>query len=462
MEPHAVITINPSEAEAAAGAQVRFTFAVIQDDAAAYSVESADVAVLSWCRVLLPAVRSGRGELVVDVPADTRPGRYHLRLVATARGREIASGGVTLRIAGEGCLRIVSVPKFSLEAGGTLLVTLRVVNCGIIDGNLLLRAHHEDGWSFSVDAPELVIGVGKGPVTVQVTLRPPIGRRVDRGDRVTLEVETGTGWQALAGRVHRPPWSWVAAAAVPLVVVAAAGAVWWPESDDDDAVTTWPSTSATTTSATAVTSGPDNGTVVDGPDAGLPGDIDVETSQVDFGQVAVGQAAGQTVVFRNIGDQPADATVAVVGDDEIAAEAGCDVVGVGQECDLLITFTPGEAAFYGASVTVGDEAIDVTGEGLADEPVPVEIQSLTVDLVGCTITVAWDAAGDLRGRLALFREGELVAERLQVESGSVTESTFELFGGEGYFDVAYELVAYDSKGGETDRASASDSDTCVG
>lgn len=462
MEPRAGITIDPSEAEAAAGAQVRFTFPVNQGDAAAYSVESPDVAVRSWCRVLLPAGRSGRGELVVDVPADTGPGRYHLRLVATAWGRTIASGAVTLRIGGEGCLRIASVPKFSLEPDGTLLATLRVVNCGIIDGHLSLRAHHEDGWSFSVDAPELVIGVGKGPVTVQITLRPPLGRSVGRGDRVTVEVETGTGWQSLSGRVGRPPWSWVAAAAVPLVVVAAAAAGALPSSDDDDEVRTWPSTTATTTSHSASTSGPNNGTVVDGPDAARPGDIDVETSQVDFGQVAVGQAADQTVVLQNIGDQPADATVAVVGDDEFAAEPGCDVVGAGQECELLITFTPREVASNRASVTVGDEAIDVTGEGLADEPVPVEIQSLTVDLVGCDITVEWVAAGDPRGSLALYRDGKLIREGLSVGSRLLEETD----GVEGspageVVRVAYDVVAYDAKGDETDRASAGDSDTCV-
>jgi Abnormal spindle-like microcephaly-assoc'd, ASPM-SPD-2-Hydin len=460
--------MNPTEAEAAAGAQVRFTFAVIQRDAVAYSVESADAAISSWCRVLLPAVRASPGELVVDVPADAGPGGYRLRLVATAGGREIAAGDVTLRVEGERCLRILPSPKFSVEADGTVLFTLRVVNCGIVDANLLLRAHHEDGWSFSVDSPELIIGVGKGPVTVQVILRPPIGRRVDRGDGVTVEVETGTGWRPLSGRVQRPAWPWVAAAAVALVVtVAVAGGAWawWPESDDDGAVATelddGPADSGADTGLPRdSTTGPDNGSVDGGADAGLPGDIDVEASKVDFGRVAVGHVADQTVVFRNTGDQSAEVTVDVDGDDEIAAGSGCDVVPGGGECELLISFTPEEVGLSEASVTVGDEAIEVTGEGLADEPDP-EIQSLTVDVFGCNITVEWDAAGDPNGRLELIRDGQLVDDSLTVESGSVEESAFDLFG-EGGHELTYELVAYDSDGDETDRASASDADSCVG
>src|SRR5918995_2341420 len=95
MDPHAVITMSPTEAQAAAGGQVRFTFAVIERSGVAYSVESA---VSSWSRLLLPAVHVGRGELVVDVPDDAGPGRYALRLVATASGKEIAAANVMLRI----------------------------------------------------------------------------------------------------------------------------------------------------------------------------------------------------------------------------------------------------------------------------------------------------------------------------------------------------------------------------
>lgn len=125
----------------------------------------------SWCRLLLPASDFGRGELVVDVPDDAGSGRYALRLVATASGQEIAAANVMLRIAGEPrpggepCLKVLPRPKFDLQPDGTVVVTLQVVNCGNVDATLVLRARHEDGWSFSVDEPELVIGVQEGPVT---------------------------------------------------------------------------------------------------------------------------------------------------------------------------------------------------------------------------------------------------------------------------------------------------------
>jgi hypothetical protein len=322
---------------------------------------------------------------------------------------------------------------------------LRVVNCGIVDANVLLRAHHEDGWSFSVDSPELIIGVGKGPVTVKVTLRPPLGEKVDRGDRITVEVETGTGWEPRYGRAQRPLWPWVAAAAVAVVVVvAAAGAVWawWPDSDDNGNVTT----------------GGDGGPVDDGTGDGS-GDIDVETSQVDFGQVTVGQTAEEAVVFGNIGDQSVDVTVEIDGDDEIAAESSCRVLSAGEECELLISFAPGEERSYQASVTVADEAIEVAGEGVAEGPDPPDVESLTVVVEGCDATARWNATGDPAGHLELIFNGETVDETFPVGEGSHEESQFA----EGTFTATFELVAYDSADQQTDSLSATEtgSDVCV-
>jgi hypothetical protein len=136
MDPRAVITMSPTEAQAASGGQARFTFAVIERGGVAYSVESA---VSSWCRLLLPAGHVGRGELVVDVPDDAGPGRYALRLVATASGQEMAAANVMLRIAGErrppgeSCLKVLPRPKFDLQPDGSVVVTLQVVNCGNVD-----------------------------------------------------------------------------------------------------------------------------------------------------------------------------------------------------------------------------------------------------------------------------------------------------------------------------------------
>ena len=256
--------MTPTEAQVAAGGQARFSFAVIERRGVAYSVESA---VGSWCRLLLPASDFGRGELVVDVPDDAGSDRYALRLVATASGQEIAAANVMLRIAGEPrpggepCLKVLPRPKFDLQPDGTVVVTLQVVNCGNVDATLVLRARHEDGWSFSVDEPELVIGVQEGPVTVKVTLRPPADHGVDQGDQITVEVNVGTGWQPVRGRVpaQRRLWPWVAAAAAAHVVaagVAAAVLASQDESDDSVAVASDETTEETTDETTEETTAP--------------------------------------------------------------------------------------------------------------------------------------------------------------------------------------------------------------
>lgn len=204
MDSQPFITVYPTELHASPGGQVRFQFTGVGDRTVAYSVQCVEPGVASWCRVLLPAADGRAGELIVDVPDDAPPGRHPLRLVATAMGREVAAGELTLRIVGERCLRIVAAPTFSLEADGTVEVTLRVLNCGTVDAELVLRARHQEGWSFDIDAPELVIGVDEGPVTVKVVLRPDSRGSVDRGDRITIEVETGAGWQPLVGRIPGP------------------------------------------------------------------------------------------------------------------------------------------------------------------------------------------------------------------------------------------------------------------
>jgi len=355
MDPRAVIAMSPSEAQASAGGQARFGFAVIERQVVAYSVESA---IGSWCRLLLPAGGVGRGELVVDVPDDAGPGRYALRLVANASGQEVAAANVMLRVAGEArpggepCLRVLPRPKFDLQPDGTVVLTLQVVNCGNVNATLVLQARHEDGWSFSVDEPELVIGVQQGPVAVKVTLRPPAGHGVDEGDHVTVEVNVGTGWQPVRGRIqaHRRVWPWVAAAAAALVVaagVAAAVLASQDGSEDSAAVTT---------------------------------------------------------------DESEDTS-----DD-----------------------------------TSDDPSEDTSEDTSEPVPEPVQIASFDVDNSEdpCTITIDWDATGDPDGGLELYRDGELM-ESLPVGADSRTENT-----GEGPYERAYELKAYDADGNQTDQASS--------
>jgi hypothetical protein len=277
MDPLAVITMDPTEAQTAAGGQARFTFAVIERGGVAYSVESA---VSSWSRLVLPAGHVGHGELVVDVPDDAGPGRYLLRLVATASGQEIAAANVMLRVAGERrppgepCLNVLPRPKFDLQPDGSVVVTLQVVNCGNVDVNLVLRAHHEDGWSFSIDEPELIVDVQQGPITVKVTLRPPAGHGADHGDEITVEVNAGTGWQPVRGRVPRRLWPWVAAAAAVAIAIGATAAVLasQDESDDNVAVTD----DGTVTDAGTVTDETTEETTEPGPEP-----VEIQSLRVD-------------------------------------------------------------------------------------------------------------------------------------------------------------------------------------
>lgn len=359
MDSQPFITVYPTELHASPGGHVRFQFTGVGDQTVAYSVHCGEPEVASWFRVLLPAADGRAGELIVDVPDDARPGRHPLRLVAMAMGREVAAGELTLRIVGERCLRVVTAPTFSLETDGTVEVTLRVLNCGTVDATLVLRAHHQDGWSFDIDAPELVIGVDEGPVTVKVVLRPGSGRSVDRGDRITVEVETGAGWQPIVSRMPgpRPIWRRVAAVAV-LVLV---------------------------------------------------------------GAIAVGGLSG---MWSDSGDEGAGPVIA----DDGVPEDGDD--------------------------EPGDDGPDTT-----EEPVePVEIRSLTVDASGCNVFVEWDAGGNADGRLELYRDDDLVRE-MSVGPGSFDEPIDEIIT-DRFYELTYELVAYDPDGVENDRRSDSDEGDC--
>jgi hypothetical protein len=306
MDPRAVISMTPTEAQAAAGGQARFSFTVIERHAVAYSVESA---VSSWCRLLLPPGHVGSGELVVDVPHDAGSGRYALRLVATASGREVAAANVMLRIAGERvvgepCLRVLPRPTFDLQPNGTVVVTLQLVNCGNVDATLVLRARHEDGWSFSVDEPELVIGVQEGPVTVKVTLRPPSRHRVEQGDQITVEVNVGTGWQPVRGRVpvQRRLWPWVAAAAAVAVAAGATATVFASQDESNNNVAVTDEGTTVSPPADGTTVPPDTeGTTVLPPQPVQIVSLTVDTADCDITATweATGNPGGRLELIRN-------------------------------------------------------------------------------------------------------------------------------------------------------------------
>jgi hypothetical protein len=305
MDPYSAVHVNPTEVAAARGQQARFQFMTIDGGTVAYKVQCADEYVGSWCRFVLPAAESGPGELLIDVPADARRGRYSLRVVAMAGSRRIVAADVTLRVEDDRCLRIVSLPKVSLQPDGTVLVSVPVLNCGMVDMNLQLQARHEDGWSFTVDSSELIIGVGKGPVGVKVTLRPPEGERVRRGDRITVEVDTGTGWPSFAVRV--PPrlvWPWVAAAAVVAAATAGALVALWPDNDDvvegpDDGIPNGEpagdGTSVVEPAGDELVEVPDvvGRTADDADDALRSADFDVATEESTAAQVEPGVVADQ-------------------------------------------------------------------------------------------------------------------------------------------------------------------------
>jgi hypothetical protein len=114
----------------------------------------------------------------------------------------------------------------------------------------------------------------------------------------------------------------------------------------------------------------------------------------------------------------------------------------------------GDDAGAGTSTTSTSSTTDTT------ERQGPAVESLTVDADGCELTVDWVVAGDSEGSLELFLNGEFV-DQLPVESNSTDESVLDIFG-EGEYEAQYELVAYDSDDRETDRASAGDSDVCIG
>ena len=114
-----------------------------------------------------------------------------------------------------------------------------------------------------------------------------------------------------------------------------------------------------------------------------------------------------------------------------------------------------EANTGGGTGTTGTTGTTDTTESQAPA-----VESLTVDADGCDIFVDWVATGASDGSLVLLRDGEPVDELL-VESGSTVESVLDTFG-EGPYEAHYELVALDADGDETDGASASDADVCIG
>jgi hypothetical protein len=299
VDPLPAIEVRPSGIAAAPGQQVRLEIEFAGGRSVTYQVRSDDAEVAGWCYVLVPESGHGPGagapgELVIDVPAEARPARYRLRLVATRQGRSVAAADVVLRVEGQRCLKLVALPKFELQADGTVVATLRVVNCGGLDVTLVVRARHENGWSFTVDDPELVIGVGEDPVTVKVKLRPPADGTAERGDRITVEVDTGGGWQSFPGRVLRPLRTplIVAAVAVVAVVAAASGVVASLGEPEGGGVATGDLISTTTgTADTSTTGGP---TTTGSPgDPGVPGDPGGPTTSGSRGQVP--DVVGQTV-----------------------------------------------------------------------------------------------------------------------------------------------------------------------
>jgi hypothetical protein len=293
VDPLPVIEVRPPRITAAPGQQVRLEIEFAGDRSVTYQVGSDDADVAGWCYVLVPESGHGPsagapGELLIDVPAEARPARYRLRLVATRQGRSVAAADVILRVEGDRCLKIVALPKFELQADGTVVATLRVVNCGGLDVTLVVRARHESGWSFTVDDPELVIGVGEDPVTVKVTLRPPADATVERGDRITLEVETGGDWQPYPGRVLQPLRTPLIVAAVAVIVVAAAASgvsALLGEPDDGGVATGGLISTTTGTADTSTTGSPVTTGTPDPSDPGGPGDPGGPTTSGTLGQV---------------------------------------------------------------------------------------------------------------------------------------------------------------------------------
>jgi hypothetical protein len=93
-----------------------------------------------------------------------------------------------LRVEAKRCVRLIPPAVFRLNPDGTVTATIPLVNCSNVDLNISLRIRHKQGWEFEIDAPQLNLGTGVGPVKITVTLRPPHGRSAADGDGISLEI----------------------------------------------------------------------------------------------------------------------------------------------------------------------------------------------------------------------------------------------------------------------------------
>ena len=134
--------------------------------------------------------------------------------------------------------------------------------------------------------------------------------------------------------------------------------------------------------------------IIDG--IGLP-EIDIKPAdmsnapgrQLDLASTLVGASRTRTVTISNIGGLTLEGTVEISGDDAFSISADSYSLGTEEEEVVDVTFTPGTADTYSATLTIfsnDDQAtsteIDVTGRGLARyaNPSVIEIPVTKVEM----------------------------------------------------------------------------------
>ncbi len=126
--------------------------------------------------------------------------------------------------------------------------------------------------------------------------------------------------------------------------------------------------------------------------------LSVQPSALDFGEVALGEEAEQTVTVRNVGLGTLTLEPLALTDPSgtfTLTPLTITTLGADESTPFAVTFTPNAVGAASGAVTVASDAaldgvVDVTlaGEGL--EPPPPPVQTYTIDIF-LTADDAWDA-----------------------------------------------------------------------
>lgn len=328
--------------------------------------------------------RAGTLELRVPKGGRMQPGTYPLSLRAVSKGSaEPSVAGAVLVIEARTCVFLPSIPKFELQADGSVLATISLGNCGNVNCQGSIQIRHKDGWHFSLDSPEVTINSGIKGVDAKLTLRPPRGKSAQPGDEVTLDIS----WQGqtllvepLKGRIKAkfgpPPIVRNALIVGSAVVVLVGGWAIWAGRNEPTAGPSRPAADASVLSGVVAAAGR----------------LDPDPTEVHFtNQAVMTTSPAQVVTITNAGPAP----VFVGGTRLIGANSkdfaikgdSCTATTLleSQPCRLEVVFAPTVGGGRSAALVLGGDrggiiaGIALTGEATApDQPGDVSVDTALV------------------------------------------------------------------------------------